>query len=177
MCVCDETTRYCIIFFIHFQTKTKKKIIKRLFLSSVAMKFHCMSQACQITFRLNFDMKTPSVRLLHNVWNIDRFYLSGVNLLYFPTEYNTKNSFCYFVNGLYFTKKWNIIRLANDVYRWCYLILAFHTLTLDLSQINIRLSSGKFPLQWKHTNQLNNDVYFCVVVFFFSFLALTDTYT
>lgn len=54
------------------------------------MKFHCMSQACQITFRLNFDMKTPSVRLLHNVWNIDRFYLSGVNLLYFPTEYNTK---------------------------------------------------------------------------------------
>lgn len=80
-----------LFFFITFQTKTERKtIVKRLFLSSVAMKFHCMSQACQIIFRLNFDMKTPSVRLLHNVWNIDRFYLSGVNLLYFPTEYNTK---------------------------------------------------------------------------------------
>lgn len=123
MCVCDETTRYCIIFFHKFSNENqKKKFIKRLFLSSVAMKFHCMSQACQITFRLNFDMKTPSVRLLHNVWNIDRFYLSGVNLLYFPTEYNTKNTFCYFVNGLYFTKKMKHYSFGE----WCISLVLFN---------------------------------------------------
>lgn len=119
VCMRWNDTILCYFFHNFSNENQQKKNVKRLFLSSVAMKFHCMSQACQITFRLNFDMKIPSVHLLHNVWNIDIFYLSGVNLLYFPTEYNTKILSVTLLTD-YISQK------MKRISEWCILLMLFN---------------------------------------------------